>query len=124
MQMIFANGLNTISRLLSKLIPQYNVSIKRLFAKGARSIGDIEIEEPLRSKKWHIFIHSSEQYRKLAKPKLFWNALSVIDEEPSKGLPLPSETASREIISFGQISYIWSTYPKHYYNSEVLYKIY
>jgi hypothetical protein len=99
-QAIFAGcGLNTASRLLSKLIPQHHPAIKRLFAKGDRVIGGkLKIGEPISETDcWHACISDEKgDY----KP---WRWLG---KSPSRDLPLPVPPATQEILGLGNVSLI------------------
>jgi hypothetical protein len=113
-QAIFAgSGLNTASRLLSRLIAQHHRAIKRLFAKGPRAIGGkLEIEVPISETDcWHVCIGEEDETGanggaiQRQPPRHFPNCFGVYDS-PSKGLPLPVLPASQEILGLGNVSLI------------------
>jgi hypothetical protein len=94
-QAIFAGGgLNTASRLLSRLIARHHPAIKRLFAKGARTIGGVlKIAEPeCRTDFWRVLV--SDDVEKCHGTGDF----------PSKPLPLPVVPATQEILGLGNVS--------------------
>jgi hypothetical protein len=126
-QAIFAGGgLNTASRLLSRLIAQHHPAIKRLFAKGARTIGGtlkIDGEEPQsKTDCWRVFIRDDN---KRIFTKITWIGEGTTGEGnlSPKGLPLPVLPATQEILGLGNVSLILSGLGSHH-NHEVCFILY
>jgi hypothetical protein len=118
-QAIFAaGGLNTASRLLSRLIAQHHPALKRLFAKGARTIGGtlkIDDEEP-KSKTdcWRVLVIDETK-----RPSTFLMRQRYLQTLSSKHLPLPVLPATQEILGLGNVFVeLWGSV-SHLYNHEV-----
>jgi hypothetical protein len=106
-QAIFAGGgLNTASRLVSRLIAQHP-ALKRLFAKGARTIGGtLKIEEPQsKTDCWRVLVSDDN--------KRIYAFGQGTGDLSSKRLPLPVVPATKEILGLGNASVKFSRWLSH-----------